>query len=124
MTHALTSLGFKGRRARRPRRPQSLLRIVGIVAFFVVLLASEWLLTHDHVFHPVSLPTELSFEGGSIQLAPDSQGRCAQLRLDNRSGSITPNGIVRCDDVMTAPPPPATEAHRRLHGIRRHFKPH
>jgi hypothetical protein len=123
MTHALTGPGFTKRRARRSQQPQSFYRVAVIVAFFVVLLASEWVLTHDHVFHAVSLPPEPFFEAGLIQLAPDEQGRCARLRLDNRTGSITPNGIARCDDVITAPPPPATEAHRRLHAIRRHFKP-
>ena len=123
MTHALTSLGFRGRRARRSQQPQSFYRIAGIVAFFVALLAGEWLFTHDHIFHPVPVPPEPFFDAGFLQLAPDGQGRCERLRLDHTSGSITPNGIARCDDVMTAPPPHATEAHRRLHGIRRHFKP-
>jgi len=108
---------FQGRRARQPR--QSPLRVAVIVVLLVAVFAVEWLATHHHDVAFASAPADYS---GLVQLAPDEQGRCEQFQLDNMSGLMTPVGVARCDDVMTARPPD-TEVYRRLNAIKRHFNP-
>lgn len=129
------SLILNARRARPSRQSQTPVRVGVVVGVFVAILAVEWLFIHDHFFAPAPLVDDPFSGAGLIQLAPDRHGRCAQLRLDNASGAITPEGVRRCDDLITALPPGwsvsstdgrptmngGSEVQQRLDGIRRHF---
>jgi hypothetical protein len=116
--------GLQRQRARRSESRQLVVRISVVVALFLAVLSVELWSGHVHLFDSVVAPAD-AFSGiGVIHMAPDGQALCERRRLDNKSGAITADGLVRCDEINIAPPAPASEAHQRLHAIRRHFRPH
>ncbi len=59
---------------------------------------------------------------GVIQLAPDRQGRCEQIELDNKSATLMPKGSGQCEYVLPAPATRGTMG--RINGIGDYFKQH
>jgi hypothetical protein len=124
MSHALASHRLQPRRAQRSQWRLFLIFLSIAVALLAAVLATEWWSGPIDFFRNASR-TAKPFSGvGVIQLAPDGQELCQRLRLDNTSGAITADSLVRCDDLAFAPPPPpANTSHPRLEKIRRHFNP-
>jgi hypothetical protein len=121
MGHASMTSALQGARAPRSRQPATRLAI--IVALFLTILSLEWSLGHVHFFDAPSPPAP-SFSGtGIIQLAPDGQALCERRRLDNRSGIIVSEGLVRCDEIGSTPSAPIGDVQRRMLAIREHFNP-
>jgi len=123
MGHASITSPLQAIRTRPLRSRQPAGRIAVIVVLFLAMLWIEWSLGHVHFFDAPSPPTA-SFSGtGIIQLAPDGQALCERRRLDNRSGIIISEGLVRCDEIESAPSPPISDVQRRMLAIRDHFNP-
>lgn len=100
---------------------QSAPRVLIIVSLFVLLFATEWLITSRNFFAP-SAPEPADRYIGLVQLAPDQQGRCEQLELDNKAGLLRTKGFARCDDIVSSVEPSNGGPLGRLNGIVEHFK--
>ncbi len=100
---------------------QSAARVLFIVVLFVLLFATEWLITGSNFFVP-SAPEPVDRYIGIVQLAPDQQGRCEQFELDNKAGWLRAKGYARCDDIVSSVDKPTGGPLGRLNGIVEHFK--
>lgn len=108
-------------RGARGRTGQSAPRIAAISAIFIAMLSTAWLIGREFLTPKTSDPAERY--RGTVQLAPDHQGRCEQFELDNRTGFMWPKGATPCGDITTAlAPPRSTGPVERLNGIADHFK--
>ena len=123
MGHASMTAALQGIRTRPMRSRQPVGRIAIVAALFLAMLSIEWSLGHVHFFDAPS-PPAASFSGtGIIQLAPDGQALCERRRIDNRSGIVISEGLVRCDEIVSPPSAPMSDVQRRMFAIREHFNP-
>jgi hypothetical protein len=99
-------------------RGQSGSRVLLTVALLVVMLSGVWLIGRDYVMR--SAPESPDRYLGIVQLAPDRQGRCERLELDNRAGVMRAAGSTRCGDIVSSIP--GTGSVGRLNGISDYFK--
>lgn len=70
-----------------------------IVALLGVTLASGWLAVRQIAGRDNVAPDRYV---GTVQFAPDRQGRCAQYDLDNRATPLTLKGPGQCSDLPVA----------------------
>jgi hypothetical protein len=84
------------------------------------MLSTAWLIGRGFLVRETSDPAERY--RGLVWLAPDSEGRCEQFELDNRTGYMLPKGATPCAGVTTALTPRQAGPLGRLNGIADHFK--
>jgi len=106
--------------------------MVVTVSLFVLTLATAWFVRAPDVPTAVARIAAPAATGpaekylGTVQLAPDQEGRCEQFEIDNRAGVLKSKGPAKCNDVTAAT---TTTTGRRvpggaLQGVGGYFRSH
>ncbi len=111
---------------RRPvstRAGQSTARVVLVSTMFGAVLATAWLFGRDLIGANARVPADIYH--GTVQLAPDEQGRCDRFDYDNKTGWMTPKESIACDDMASILPSRASRSGSlgRLNGMSNFFRP-
>jgi hypothetical protein len=90
------------------------------LAVFMAVFATALIVGRD-VVTPNGPPTS-DMSRGVVQLAPNKNGRCDKLELDNQAGTMSWKGSERCREVTTAVSGQASGSVERLNAISEHFR--